>query len=82
MGVEIRSGAAEVKAMKLIPEAPALLYPRLCVNVHNGDLAIQLYPQRLLPRFLGEYVIIYRFRIVFIVGARQLVRERQYALLL
>ena len=74
MGVEIRSGAAEVKAMKLSPEAPALLYPRLCVYVHYGDLAIKLYPQRLLPRFLGEYVIINRFRIVFIVGARQLVR--------
>lgn len=54
MGVEIRSGAAEVQAMKLIPEAPALLYSRLCVYVHYWDLAIKLYPQWLLPRFLGE----------------------------
>lgn len=80
MRVEISCGAAEVKTMKLITEASALLYPRLCVYVHYGDLAIQLYPKWLLPRFLCEYVIIYRFSLVFIVRARQLVRERKYQL--
>ena len=80
MRVEICCGATEIKAMKLIPETPALLYPRLCVYVHYGDLAIQLYSQRLLPRFLCENVIINRFSLVFIVRARQFVRQRKYQL--
>ena len=74
MRIEISCGATEVKPMKLIPETSALLYPRLCVYVHYGDLAIQLYPKWLLPRFLCKYVIINRFSLVFIVGARQIVR--------
>jgi hypothetical protein len=78
--VEISCGATEIKAMKLIPKTSALLYPRLCVYVHYGDLAIQLYPQRLLPRFLCEYVIINRFSLVFIVRASQLVEQRKYQL--